>query len=275
MIPLLRWVGKKSKICDIIEAQLPIDYQTEKYIPKYFEPFFGSGSVLFDLLTKKYDIPYIYISDINKDLILLYNIIRSYPEEFIEVSYVFLKEYKDSVDKKLYYYNLRDEYNHNSHDLITKAVSFLFLNKMCYNGLYRINKQGKFNVPYNHKYIKNPQWINEDNIYNLSNGLQNAHILCSDYTTSLNFIDKDSFLYLDIPYIGTWNYNTSENNLKDFYQFLNTCSLKKAKFLLSHLDNDIFLSRLNKDLYIKKINTIHQMNHSTQEEVLIRNYEVI
>lgn len=101
MKSMIRWVGGKNDLCKILESQLPPKYYKSQIIPKYFEPFVGGGSFLLHLLTNQYDIQYIYISDINKDLILLYNIIRDYPENFINLFNMKLDDYKETDDKKI------------------------------------------------------------------------------------------------------------------------------------------------------------------------------
>lgn len=270
MKSMIRWVGGKNDLCKILESQLPPKYYKSQIIPKYFEPFVGGGSFLLHLLTNQYDIQYIYISDINKDLILLYNIIRDYPENFINLFNMKLDDYKETDDKKKYYYDIRELYN-NTDNLIEKAVIFIFLNKMCYNSLYRLNKYGQFNVSYNHKYVKNPDWMQEDNIYEISHSLQDAHILCSDYTTSLKFIDNNSFLYLDIPYENTWNYNTHNNNLINFEKYLNILCQKQSMFLLSSFENNF---SINYPIWIYDINKYHAFDRKRKDEILIRNYEV-
>ena len=269
--PIIRWVGGKEPLCDILETQLPITYQEEKYIPKYFEPFVGGGSFLLHLLTQGYDIPYIYISDVNKDLILLYNIIRDYPDEFIQIFNDRLVDYRKTQDKETYYYNIRSNYNKNNIHLLDRAVDFVLLNKMCFNSLYRVNQKGEFNVAYNRKRVQNPKWLKEEDVNSISNALSNAHILHSDYFTSINFVDKSSFLYLDTPYEDSWNYNMESDNLISFNNFCSQCHMKGARFLYSNFSNNL---KASYPTYIYEIKKYHPFIRKTKDEVLVRNYEV-
>jgi DNA adenine methylase len=197
--PFVKWVGGKGQlVCEI-----------EKYIPtngtnftKYCEPMVGGGALLFDILSK-YDYDEIYISDSNAELINAYNVIKCNVQPLIEklsqMELTFLP--MNDNGRKYYFYAARDKFNSlklSEDSAIEKAALFIFLNKTCFNGLYRVNKKGQFNVPMGA--YKNPTICDEDNLRNISEALQSVEIVCGDYTLSSNFIDSNTFVYIDPPY---------------------------------------------------------------------------
>jgi DNA adenine methylase len=190
--PFVKWVGGKGQlVCEI-----------EKYIPTNGEPMVGGGALLFDILSK-YDYDEIYISDSNAELINAYNVIKCNVQPLIEklsqMELTFLP--MNDNGRKYYFYAARDKFNSlklSEDSAIEKAALFIFLNKTCFNGLYRVNKKGQFNVPMGA--YKNPTICDEDNLRNISEALQSVEIVCGDYTLSSNFIDGNTFVYIDPPY---------------------------------------------------------------------------
>ncbi len=198
--PFVKWVGGKGQLIDELEKLLPAN--GEKALSKYCEPMVGGGALLFNVLSK-YDFAELYISDINPELINAYNVIKKNVIELIsrlqEMQMVFLP--MDGNGRKFYYYSIRDKFNSvklADETAIEKASYFIFLNKTCFNGLYRVNRNGQFNVPMGA--YKNPMICDEENLLNISKVLQNVTIVCGDYTLSKDFIDRDTFVYLDPPY---------------------------------------------------------------------------
>lgn len=198
--PFVKWVGGKGQLIDELEKMLPST--GEKVLTKYCEPMVGGGALLFNVLSK-YNFTELYISDINPELINAYNVIKRNVAELIarlmEMQMVFLP--MDENGRKFYYYSIRDKFN--SVELteatsVEKAAYFIFLNKTCFNGLYRVNRKGQFNVPMGA--YKNPTICDEENLLNISKVLQNVTIVCGDYSLSKEFIDNDTFVYLDPPY---------------------------------------------------------------------------
>ncbi len=198
--PFVKWVGGKSQLIDELEKMLPTD--GEKVLTKYCEPMVGGGALFFNILSK-YDFEELYISDINPELINAYQVIKNNVDRLIErlheMQMLFLP--MDENGRKYYYYSIRDKFNAialSEQTAIEKAAYFIFLNKTCFNGLYRVNRKGQFNVPMGA--YKNPTICDEENLRNIHEALQNVTIVCGDYSLSKEFIDKNTFVYLDPPY---------------------------------------------------------------------------
>lgn len=199
--PFLKWAGGKSQLLREIARCYPF---ADFHITKYAEPFAGGGAVLFDILSK-FDLDEVYIGDINAELINTYCTIRNNVEELIGLLSKYQEEYipVDKEERKIFYLKKRDRFN----DLkvngdktvgIEKAALMIFLNKTCFNGLYRVNKKGLFNVPMGS--YKNPAICDEMNLRAVSEKLQRVKIVCGDYRKSADFIDKNTFVYFDPPY---------------------------------------------------------------------------
>ena len=198
--PFLKWAGGKSQILNEIRNKYPVGLGTT--IKKYAEPFVGGGAVLFDVLSR-YEMEEIYISDINRELIQTYNVIRDNVSELI----AFLKDLEsryitanDDVRKETYYTS-RERFNvlkSASSGSVEIAALFIFLNKTCFNGLYRVNSHGAFNVPQGS--YKNPTICDERNLLAVSEKLRGVTIVCADYKKSHSFIDGNTFAYFDPPY---------------------------------------------------------------------------
>ena len=199
--PFLKWAGGKGQLLKEIAQYYPFD---DAAITKYTEPFVGGGAVLFDILSR-YDINEVYISDINAELINTYRIVKDKINELIALLSDYQSEYIPlNTDARKGYYNVkRDRFNvlkvnGNEQENIEKAALMIFLNKTCFNGLYRVNKKGLFNVPMGA--YKNPMICDESNLRAVSEKLQNVTIVCGDYRKSADFIDKNTFVYFDPPY---------------------------------------------------------------------------
>jgi len=198
--PFVKWVGGKGQLIEQLEKYIPAD--GEKVLTKYAEPFVGGGALLFNILSK-YNFESLYISDINEELINAYNVVKNKVDELVnkltEMQLAFVP--MDENGRKYYYYTARDRFNSlqiTEETAVEKASLFIFLNKTCFNGLYRVNKKGQFNVPMGA--YKTPTICDENNLRNVSEALQNVTIVCGDYTLSKDFIDKETFVYLDPPY---------------------------------------------------------------------------
>ncbi|GAB6188951.1 DNA adenine methylase [Marinitoga arctica] len=288
--PFLKWAGGKTQIIPEIEKRLPKKLKSSGGM-KYVEPFVGSGAVLFYLLSN-YNITEAYIFDANIELINLYNIIKSNVDELIDLLHIFESLYKEKSDeeRKKFYYHQREEFNNLKNNPLKKAALFIFLNRTCYNGLYRVNSKGEFNVPFG-KY-KNPKICDEKNLRNVSFALQNVSIYYGDFELSNKFIDEKTFVYLDPPYrplSSTANFTSySKNNFDDNDQlrlkiFYDKITEKGAKALLSNSDpknmniNDNFFDELYKDYIIERVRAKRMINSKSQKrgtitELLIRNY---
>ena len=266
--PFVKWVGGKGQLIEEIEKMLPSD--GEKVLTKYAEPMVGGGALLFNVLSR-YQFDELYISDINSELINAYIAIKQDVEALIErlneMQMTFLP--LDENGRKYYYYNVRDKFNTvklNDSTSIEKAAYFIFLNKTCFNGLYRVNRKGLFNVPMGS--YKNPTICDAENIRNIHEALQNVTIVCGDYSLSKSFIDKNTFVYLDPPYrpisetSAFTSYNSDafdDNEQIRLAKFIDEINATGAKIVLSNSDpknvnpEDNFFDDLYKKYKIEQI----------------------
>lgn len=197
--PFLKWAGGKGQLLDQFIKLYPNELANGR-IDTYIEPFVGGGAVLFYVL-QNYNIKKAYINDINKELINCYRCIKTNVKIVIDKLERLEKEYLESSDRTQYFYNVRDRYNEiklNGHEDYEKCAEFIFLNKTCFNGLYRVNKEGKFNVP--HGKYKNPLICDKNNLQNCARLLQKVEISYGDYADILKYADKKTFVYFDPPY---------------------------------------------------------------------------
>ncbi|EKF48448.1 DNA adenine methylase [Thermosipho africanus H17ap60334] len=290
--PFLKWAGGKTQLIKEIDKRLPSMLKKGKPM-RYIEPFVGSGALLFHLLNN-YKIKEAYIIDINENLINLYLVIKNNVFELIEQLKSFADEYKSLSEnkRKEYYYLKREEYNQEKEDKIKKAALLIFLNKTCFNGLYRTNKKGEFNVPFG-KY-KNPKILDQENLIAVANKLKNVNIYSGDFEISKNFpLDEETLIYFDPPYrpisktssFTSYSANDFDDNeqirLKKFFDYVTS---KGAKAILSNSDpknfdpNDSFFDNLYKNYIIERIFAKRSINSNSEKrgyirEILIRNYE--
>lgn len=273
--PFVKWAGGKGQLVDRLEKFLP--QAGGKTLRKYAEPFVGGGALLFRVLSK-YNFEQVYIGDTNAELINAYTVIKTDVENLIvklmEMQTVFLSMNDD--EQKNYYYSVRDRFNNASLNFKTsleKAAFFIFLNKTCFNGLYRVNRKGQFNVPMGA--YKNPKICDENNLRNISKVLKNVTIVCGDYTLSKDFIDRDTFVYLDPPYrpISETSAFTSYNAdvFDDAEQirlahFIDEINQTGSKIVLSNSDpqnvnpDDRFFENLYRAYNIDKVEAARMIN---------------
>ena len=290
--PFLKWVGGKGQLIDKIEKFYPFDNK----INKYAEPFIGGGAVLFDILNK-FELEKIYISDVNIELLNCYKVIKEKVQKLVDKLKVFEKEFlvKDKEDRKIYYYEKREQFNklklENNSEEVKRAALMIFLNRTCFNGLYRVNKKGLFNVPMGD--YKNPKICDEENLINISKKLKNVDIIYGDYKKSYDFIDKNTFVYFDPPYrplnqtssFTSYTEYTFEDKeqieLSEYFKLLNK---KGAKLLLSNSDpkneniEDNFFDDLYKEFDINRIEANRSINSNGGKrgkitEILVNNME--
>ena len=292
--PFIKWVGGKGQLLSEINKLYPVELG--KNINKYAEIFLGGGAVLFDILSK-YKLDEVYISDKNLELINTYKSIR----DNVDILIKSLKEMEEQYiplnneDRKIYYYEKREEYNslkiNSEMNNIEKAILFIFLNKTCFNGLYRVNKKGEFNVPMGA--YKKPKICDEENLKNVSLTLRNVKIVYADYRESEKFIDDKTFVYIDPPYrplnITSSFTSYTENDFNDKEQielaeYINVLNKKGAKIVISNSDpknNDIddnFFDKLYKNYNINRVKATRMLNSNASlrgaiNELLITNYK--
>nr|WP_295000913.1 Dam family site-specific DNA-(adenine-N6)-methyltransferase [uncultured Methanobrevibacter sp.] len=250
--PFLKWAGGKKQVIKCIDKLLPSEIDKSNIIKNYFEPFLGGGAIFFHLI-KKCEITNVYLGDINKELILTWKVVQNNHEKLIDILQQFSEEYIPLSPnlRKEYYYDVRANFNDKlegfdygniGSEQIFRAAQMIFLNRTCYNGLYRVNLSGKFNVPAG-KY-KNPLICDEENIINVHNILEDVNIYCQDYSISLDLIDEDSFIYLDPPYLpikknSFTSYDSRGFGVKEQIELSEFCKeidCRGAKFILSNSD---------------------------------------
>ncbi len=208
--PFLKWAGGKDKLFNQLENLLPNEIE-DGGIKNYYEPFLGSGAVFFNLMNRCH-LDNIVLSDINEELILTYKVVKYDVEELMQILRQLKTKYLklSDIDKEKFYYDLRNAYNSYrfninyekySSNWIYRASQMIFLNKTCYNGLYRQNLRGEFNVPFGKNYY--PPLFDEANLAGVSNVLQRVEIVASDFEVILTNVKKESFVYLDPPYRPT------------------------------------------------------------------------
>ena len=292
--PFIKWVGGKGQLLSEINKLYPVELG--KNINKYAEIFVGGGAVLFDILSK-YKLDEVYISDKNLELINTYKSIRDNVDILIKSLKEMEEQYipLDNENRKDYYYKKREEYNslkiNSEVNNIEKAVLFIFLNKTCFNGLYRVNKKGEFNVPMGA--YKKPKICDEENLKNVSLTLRNVKIVYADYRESEKFIDDKTFVYIDPPYrplnITSSFTSYTENDFNDKEQielaeYINVLNKKGAKIVISNSDpknNDIddnFFDKLYKNYNINRVKATRMLNSNANlrgaiNELLITNYK--
>ena len=273
--PFVKWVGGKSQLVEQIEKMLSTD--GEKVLTKYAEPMVGGGALFFSILSK-YDFEELYISDINAELINAYQAVKNDVNNLIaklnEMQMLFLP--MDENGRKYFYYTVRERFNSTTlteETATEKAAEFIFLNKTCFNGLYRVNRKGQFNVPMGA--YKNPTICDDENLCNIHEALQNVTIVCGDYSLSKSFIDKDTFVYLDPPYrpisetSGFTSYNSDvfdDNEQIRLSKFIDEINLVGAKIVLSNSDpknvneDDNFFDDLYKNYKINRVAASRAIN---------------
>ncbi|MEQ8226376.1 MAG: Dam family site-specific DNA-(adenine-N6)-methyltransferase, partial [Candidatus Eremiobacterota bacterium] len=205
--PFLKWAGGKSQLLLQFDNYFPAELK-EGTIDSYFEPFLGGGAVFF-YIAQKYNFKQAFLYDINKELILAYKVVQKEVDKLIEVLYSYDKKYKtlNEDDRKLFYYEIRNDYNLKEHKInykkyssswIERGAQIIFLNRTCYNGLFRVNRQGGFNVPFGR--YKNPKIVDEENLKKVSCLLKKARIESADFCKIKRNISENSFVYFDPPY---------------------------------------------------------------------------
>ncbi|HII4500893.1 TPA: DpnII family type II restriction endonuclease [Clostridium perfringens] len=298
MKPFLKWAGGKTQLLDTITSELP---ENMEGINTYIEPFVGAGAVFLDFLSSDRFEKYI-INDINSKLINVYKVIRDDIDLLIEslndIKEKYLSFEELSEDREKMYYEIRDKFNSNDIGRIELASYFIFINKTCFNGLYRENSKGNYNVPIG-KY-KNPTIFDEEQLREISrllnkrnnNGELIVTILNLKYTELEEYINKSTFVYFDPPYrpvtvggFSTYNKggfnDESQQELADFYT---SVSRTGAKLMLSNSDprildkNDDFFEKMYGNFYIQRVYANRFINSKGADrggisELLITNYK--
>lgn len=267
--PFVKWVGGKSQLLKQFKALLP---EKDLY-NRYIEPFVGGGAVFFYLEPKE-----AYISDLNGDLVNAYKVVKNHPEELIDI----LKKYQSKHSKE-FYLKIRDEYNFKKLNKVNKAAHLIYLNKTCFNGLYRVNKKGEFNVPYGQhkKFI-----VNSDGILAASKRLKRAKIKHAGFESVLEYAKRGDFVYFDPPYYplktgSDFTTYTKESFLEKEQEVLARVFRKLDKLgcllMLSNSDTK-FIRNLYSEWHITRVSAKRFINCNAEKrgdinEVVVRNYK--
>lgn len=299
--PFLKWAGGKSQLLKTFERFYPRELKEGK-IRTYFEPFLGSGAVFFDVV-QKYKIRSAVLGDINEELILCYRVLQTDVHKLME----FLERYKrqylrlDPDKRKEYFYEIRTAFNQQrfhidyrrfSENWIPRAAQLIFMNKTCYNGLFRMNSKGEFNSPAGT--YKNPGIFDEQNLLRIAQLLQIAEIRKLHFTDIKPQARKTSFVYFDPPYrpltrtANFTSYSTfqfQDRQQKELAQLFRALSKRESKLMLSNSDprnadpDDAFFDELYRDFHLYRIKANRMINSDKDKrgqinEILVVNYEV-
>lgn len=240
--PFIKWVGGKGQLIEQLEALLPADFSERENVT-YIEPFVGGGAMLFYMLQKYPNIKSAVINDINPDLTLCYQVVRDNPTELVKSLDTIQTEYRalrTEEERKIFFLNKRDRFNTKSLDSIENCTLFFFLNRTCFNGLYRVNKAGKFNVPFG-KY-STPTICDADTIYADSELLQKVEILTGDFEQTFVKINGNTFFYFDPPYRPLSNTSSFNDYSKEDFNDDAQIRLKHFCDRLNEIDVDFMLS---------------------------------
>lgn len=297
--PFLKWAGGKTQLLNEFSKRLPGELKKGK-ITKYVEPFIGGGAFYF-YLNQRFSFKKCYICDINEELILSYRVIKRASKKLMTELGSLQSEYlsKDETHRESFYYEVRGAFNQKlpeinfnkfSNEWIERTAQIIFLNRTCYNGLFRVNRKGEFNVPFGR--YKNPEILNEDNLKDVATLLKTTQILLGDFTQCRKFVDEQTFVYFDPPYrplsetssFTSYSrggfYDADQIRLFEFFKELDE---KGAKVMLSNSDpknenpDDLFFDDLFSDYFIERVPAKRMINcngarRGDINELIITNY---
>ena len=266
--PIVKWVGGKRQLMFELLKNMPENYN------RYFEPFIGGGALFFELQPDN-----AYISDMNEELINLYKVVRDNVDELIAD----LQKHDISKEYFMEIRNIDRTEEYKSWSDVKKASRFIYLNRTCFNGMYRVNSKGEFNVPFGN--YKNPRILDENNLINCSNLLKRTEIKHADFSEILKRVKKGDFVYFDPPYVPLSETSSFTSYTKDGFDLDMQFKLRDVcdeldsmgvKFLLSNSDTKL-VNELYENYNIKKVFASRQINANADgrgkiTEVLVRNY---
>ena len=297
--PFLKWAGGKSKLIPQFIDYFPKELKQGK-INRYIEPFLGGGSVLF-YIAQNYCVEEFVIADISPEIVMAYQVIKNDVESLINSLLEIQAKYftLDVEQQKELFYDIRSKFNLHQQDInlievnqawVERTAYLIFLNRTCFNGLYRVNSKSEFNVPFGR--YKNPKICSTDNLRAVSAILQRAEIRQGDFMTCEDFVDHNTFVYFDPPYRPisvTANFNSYANlefddaaqiRLADFFRKMDA---KGAKLMLSNSDpkninpDDDFFEKAYQGYKIERVKATRMINSNAQKrgqinELIIMNY---
>ena len=291
--PFIKWVGGKSQLISQLDELLPSDFERWDNAT-YIEPFVGGGAMLFYMLQRYPNIGQAVINDINSDLINCYLTVKEYPEELISS----LRDIQENFHalqtdngRKDFFLSVRARYNEKNLNPIENATKFFFLNRTCFNGLYRVNRKGLFNVPFG-KYV-NPQIFDEETIRLDSKLLQRVEILNGDFEQTFDYAKGNTMFYFDPPYRPLSNTSCFNDYTKEAFnddaqirlkEYCDRIDVAGYKFMLSNSDckgeNETvgFFDELYAAYNIERVWAARYINSNPSKrgkltEILVHNYK--
>jgi DNA adenine methylase len=297
--PFLKWAGGKTQLLKQISKRLPTEMKYGE-ITNYVEPFVGGGAVFF-YLGQRFDFNHSSIFDANEEIILSYRVIKKSTNKLIQELESLESEYISGCneERERLFYRIRHIFNQKKPEInfqkydpgwVTRAAYSIFLNRTCYNGLFRMNRKGEFNVPFGR--YKNPQILDKNNLRDVAGVLKTTHIIPGDFTKCKRFVDSKTFVYLDPPYRPLNNTSSFTAYSKDGFSdkdqdrlagFFKELDKKGAKIMISNSDprnenpNDSFFDELYADFTVERVpaRRIINCNGSLRGEInelIITNY---
>ena len=272
--PFIKWVGGKTQLLNEVSKSLPRDFASRQHVT-YVEPFVGGGAVMFWILQEYPNIERAVINDINQELICTYRVIQVNVEELIAELAHIQDEYipLGSEDRKAYFMEKRARFNTKKTTPVETAALFIFLNRTCFNGLYRVNSKGKFNVP--HGKYANPRICDADNLHACSAVLQKVEILCGDFSDTGRYAGPNTLFYFDPPYKPITETSSFTSYAKEGFNddeqvrlrdFCDQISKDKALFVASNSDpkgvnpSENFFDTLYNHFIIKRVSATRMIN---------------
>lgn len=297
--PFLKWAGGKTQLLEQLDKIFPQELLNGS-LKRYIEPFIGSGAVFLHI-AQFYKVDDFFISDINPELVLAYKTIQKEVEDLIEILLNIQTNYLslDENERNKYFYQTRSTFNSlrkqiNFHlyskDWIERTAQIIFLNRTCFNGLFRVNSQGEFNVPVGR--YKNPTICDQENLRAVSQILQKTQIHQGDFTECKKFVNKQTLVYFDPPYrpisktasftsYSQYSFNDCDQlRLRDFFRLLDR---QGGKLILSNSDpkneeaDDNFFDYAYEGYRIKRVKAARNINSKASkrgeiDELVIMNY---
>lgn len=280
--PFIKWVGGKTQLLEEVKKSLPADMHMRNELT-YIEPFVGGGAVLFWILQAYPNIKRAIINDINSELICTYRVIQNNVKDLICLLARIQEQYisLNTEERKEYFLEKRKLFNSKKCSDVETAALFIFLNRTCFNGLYRVNSKGEFNVP--HGKYTNPKICDKDNLIAVSRLLQRAEILCGDFEQTEIYAGENTIFYLDPPYkpLSETSSFTSytKNGFNDEEQvrlrdFCTRISQQKAHFIASNSDpiedaGTSFFEQIYRQFKIKRVLATRLINVNSEKRGLV------
>lgn len=288
--PFVKWVGGKTQLLEEVKKSLPKNLKSQAGVT-FVEPFVGGGAVMFWILQEYPNIERAIINDINAELICTYRVVKQDVLSLVEELEIIQSEYipLDSNSRKEYYIAKRKTFNSRNISDIETAALFIFLNRTCFNGLYRVNSKGEFNVP--HGKYANPRICDRDNLLAASKVLQKVEILCGDFTQTEQYAGPDTIFYFDPPYKPITETSSFTSYAKDGFNDEDQIRLRdfciriakhNAQFVASNSDpkennkTDTFFDNIYCQFTIKRVSAARMINSNPDgrgaiSEIMISN----